>query len=59
MTKDTILAAVNAMPNEVELEVLLERLVFMAKVEEGLKQSHNRQTVAHEEVKKMVQTWSK
>ena len=59
MSKDTILAAVNAMPDEVELEVLLERLVFMAKVEEGLQQSHAGQVISHEDVKKMVQSWSK
>lgn len=59
MSKDTILAAVNAMPDEVEIEVLLERLIFMAKVEEGLQQSHNDQIKSHEEVKKLAQTWSK
>ena len=59
MSKDTILAAVNAMPDEVEIEVLLERLVFMAKVEEGLQQSQNDQIKSHEEVKKLAQTWSK
>jgi predicted transcriptional regulator len=59
MSKDTILAAVNAMPDEVEIEVLLERLVFMAKVEEGLQQSHNGQVKTHDEVKKLAQAWSK
>ena len=58
MSKATILAAVNAMPDDVPMEVLLE-LVFMAKVKEGLKQSHNGQVMAHDEVKKMVRAWSK
>lgn len=59
MKKDVILAAVNAMPDEVELEPLLERLIFMAKVEEGIRQSERGQTVSHEDVKKLAQTWSK
>ena len=59
MSKDTILAAVNAMPDEIELEPLLERLIFMAKVEEGIRQSERGQTVSHEDVKKLAQTWSK
>ena len=59
MSKATILAAVNAMPDDVPMEVLLERLVFMAKVKEGLKQSHNGQVMAHDEVKKMARAWSK
>ena len=54
-----MLSAVNAMPDEVEMEVLLERLVFMAKVEEGLQQSRNGQITTHEEVKKLAQAWSK
>ena len=59
MSKDAILSAVNAMPDEVELDVLLERLVFMAKAEEGLQQSRNGQITTHKEVKKMAQAWSK
>ncbi len=59
MSKDTILSAVNAMPDEVELDVLLERLVFMAKVEEGLQQSRDGQMKTHKEVKKLAQAWSK
>jgi len=59
MSKDTILAAVNSMPDEIELETLLERLVFMAKVEEGMRQSRAGETVSHEDVKKLVKTWSK
>ncbi len=59
MNKQTILAAVNALPDEIELEELIERLIFMAKVEEGLKQSDNNETVSHEEVKRLVKTWGK
>ena len=59
MSKDTILAAVNAMPDEIELEPLLERLIFMAKVEEGIRQSERGETTSHEDVKKLTQTWSK
>ena len=59
MSKDTILAAVNAMPDEIELEPLLERLIFMAKVEEGIRQGERGETTSHEDVKKLAQTWSK
>lgn len=59
MSKDAILAAVNAMPDEIELEPLLERLIFMAKVEKGIRQSERGQTVSHGNVKKIAQTWSR
>ena len=59
MSKDIILQTVDALPDEVELDTLLERLVFVAKVEEGLRQSEAGQTVAHDDVKKIIKTWSK
>ena len=57
MNKQTIIAAVNALPEEFELEELIERLIFIDKVEEGLCQSENGETVSHEEVKQLVKTW--
>lgn len=51
MSKETILAAINALPEEVELKELIDRLIFIEKIEEGLEQSRLGQTVSHEEVK--------
>lgn len=59
MKKQTILTAINALPEEIELDELIERLIFVAKVEEGLRQSDAGETVSHEEVKKLVKTWGK
>ncbi|MBC8081777.1 MAG: hypothetical protein H7Z21_01075 [Hymenobacter sp.] len=59
MNKQTVLAAVNALPEEIDLEELIERLIFIAKVEEGLRQSENGETVSQEEVKRLARTWGK
>ena len=59
MTKETILAAVQAMPEPIEINDLMERLIFMEKVEEGFRQSEAGKTVSHEEVKRLVQSWRK
>ena len=59
MSKETILAAVNAFPQEVALEELIERLIFMEKVEEGLRDSEAGRTISQQELKQLVQSWSK
>jgi len=50
MKKETVLNTVNEFPKEIKLEELLERLVFIEKVENGLIQSKNGKTVNHSKV---------
>lgn len=57
MRKQTAIEIIEAMPKEFDLDLLLEKLVFMEKVEKGLKQAKNGQTIPHEKVKKMVKKW--
>ncbi|UYZ64573.1 hypothetical protein [Hymenobacter weizhouensis] len=59
MNKQTVLAAVNALPEEIELDDLVERLLLIEKIEKGREQSRKGETVSHEEVKSLVQTWFK
>ncbi len=59
MTKETILAAVQALPEPIDFNELLERLIFIEKVEEGLRQSEAGETISQEEVERRVQSWRK
>jgi len=62
MTKEIILAAVQALPEPIalrELDLLIEKLVFIAKVEEGFAAIEQGESKSHEEVLKLVQTWQK
>jgi hypothetical protein len=54
MTKDTATAAIREMPQEFDVDELIERLLFIEKVEEGLKQIDNGQKIPLVEVKKIV-----
>lgn len=58
MTKEMVLDSLEKMPNEFPLEDLLERLVFVQKVEEGLKQSEQGETTPIDEVKQRLRKWS-
>lgn len=59
MRKDKALETINELPQEFELDELMERLVFIEKVEKGLKQLNEGKTFTHEQVKNKVKGWQK
>jgi hypothetical protein len=57
MKRDKAMDTVKELPKEFELEDLLERLVFVEKVEQGLAQLKKGKTVSHSKVKEIVKKW--
>ncbi len=52
--KQRVLEALNKLPEDTTLEEVIERLCFIAKVEEGLRQSEAGDLIPHEEVRKQT-----
>lgn len=52
--KERALQALRGLPEDATLEDAIERLCFIAKVEEGLRQSEAGEVTPHEEVKKQI-----
>lgn len=50
--KKRVLEAVEKLPEDATIEDAMERLYFLAKVEEGIRQADAGETVSHEEVKR-------
>jgi predicted transcriptional regulator len=50
--KQRAIEAIQALPEDATLEDAIERLCFIAKVEEGLRQSEAGELISHEEIKK-------
>ena len=50
--KQRAIEALKTLPDEATMEDAIERLCFIAKIEEGLRQSEAAQLVSHDEVKK-------
>ena len=50
--KQRALDAIKSLPDQATIEDAIERLCFIAKIEEGLRQSDAGQLVSHDEVKK-------
>ena len=57
MTKEKIHKAVDDMPDEFSVEDLLEKIIFLHKVERGLEQSDNGEVVSTEEARKKFSKW--
>jgi hypothetical protein len=49
-TRDTILESLKTLPISATLDEIIEHLVFMAKLEEGLRQSETRDLIPHDAV---------
>ena len=54
--KQRLLEALQDLPEDATIEDAIERLCFIAKIEEGLRQSESGQVVPHEDVKKQLLT---
>ena len=54
--KQRALEAIRGLPEGATIEDAIERLCFIAKIEEGLRQSEAGKVVVHEEVKKRFLT---
>jgi len=57
MKKADVIEAMKELPQDFELEKLLEKLVFMEKVEKGLLQLDQGITIPHDKVKEISEQW--
>ncbi|MEI7879982.1 MAG: hypothetical protein WCI95_03810 [bacterium] len=58
-TKDRVLHAVQDLPDDSSIEDVMERLLFMAKVERGIKQADAGKTISHGQVREKMTKWLK
>lgn len=52
--KERILEAVRDLPDDATVEDIMERLYFLAKLEEGLRQAEAGETVSQEEARRRI-----
>ena len=57
MKREKAIETINELPIEFDLEVLMERLVFVEKVDKGIKQLEEGKTTPHSQVKEIVKKW--
>jgi len=57
MKRDKAIDTVKELPKEFEVEALIDKLIFVEKVEQGLVQLKKGKTVTHEKVKEIAKKW--
>lgn len=57
MKRDKIIEAIKELPKEIELEELIEKIIFVDKIEKGIKQLDKKNTISHEKVKEIAKKW--
>jgi predicted transcriptional regulator len=59
LTKEKLNKTINNLPDSFTIDELIDQLIFIEKVEEGLKQSDEGKVISNEDVKLMIDKWSK
>jgi hypothetical protein len=59
ITKQKILETIKAMPEENfdDIEVVIERLVLLEKIQKGIEQADRGETISLEELKEEMKSW--
>ena len=59
MDKEKVLTAINDMPQNFDLDILMEKLILIEKVEKGFEQLKSGNTFTHAQVKQKAKEWQK
>ncbi len=59
LTKDKVIESLKSMPDQFSLDELMDKLIIIQKVENGLAQSKKGEVFSQEEAKEMLKKWSK
>jgi len=59
LTKDSVIKTISKFPEHFTLDELVDKLIFMDKVEKGLEQSLSNSVLSEEEVSNRLTKWLK
>jgi len=59
LTKEKLNRTINNLPDKFTIDELIEKLIFIEKVEAGLQESEEGKVVSNDDVKIMIDKWSK
>jgi Zn-dependent alcohol dehydrogenase len=59
ITKEKLNKTINNLPDSFTIDELIDQLIFIEKVEEGYQQSEEGKVISNEDVKSMIDKWSK
>ncbi|TVQ42080.1 MAG: hypothetical protein EA362_13895 [Saprospirales bacterium] len=58
LTKNTVKKSIDNLPDIFTIDELIEQLIFVEKIEQGIKQSDEGKTISNNDVKSIIEKWS-
>ena len=58
LTKNKVKMTIDNLPDSFTIDELIDQLIFIEKVEEGIQQSDNGKVVSNEDIKNIIDKWS-
>ncbi len=58
LTKEKLVRTVNRLPDSFTIDELIDQMIFIEKIEEGIQQSDEEKTLSNADVKKVIEEWS-
>ncbi len=59
LTKDKLKQSIDNLPETFTIDELIDQLIFIEKVEEGIQQADQGKVISDEDVKGIIDKWSK
>ena len=59
LTKNKVKQSINNLPDSFTIDELIDQLIFIEKVEQGIKQSYEGKVISNDDVKVIIDKWSK
>lgn len=57
MTKANVITLLNSMPDNFSVDEIIEKLIFVDKINQGIKDADEGRTLSNEEVGKIIASW--
>ena len=58
LSKNKVKKSIESLPDSFTIDELIDQLIFMKKVEEGLQQSEEGKIVSNDDIKNLIDKWS-
>jgi len=59
LTKEQLLKYISELPDQFSIDELMDKILFLHKIETGLEQSKDDQIIPHDQVKDRLKKWLK
>jgi hypothetical protein len=59
ITKEKLSKTIDRLPDSFTIDELIDQLIFIEKVEDGFRQSEEGKVISNEDLKLMIDKWSK